>query len=318
MDKGVAMKNKKSAYEKKKKVVFLLVFFLCSVFAILLCAFYLGDLFASGEQNKFWIWFLTATFMIGILCTVSVCCVRANKDRAVKVLFSVFVLLDFSLLVLVILQKTGFFAVVRSSENLQNYLERAGIWMPLLYIALQFLQVVLLPIPSVVSTIAGVALFGAFWTTIYSMVGIMLGSIVAFFIGRKWGNKAVSWIVGADALRKWQKKVKGRDRLILTLAFILPLFPDDILCFVAGLSTMSLGYFIVMITICRSLGIAGTCYSFDLIPFTTWWGILIWCGFALLTILAFVFLYRNFEKIQAKIRAFRRKRDDDCEKKGKI
>ena len=318
MDKGVAMKNKKSGYEKKKKTAFLLVFFLCSIFAVVLCGLYLDDLFADAERNKFWVWLLTSAFMIATLCVVGVCCVCTDKDRAVKVLFSVFVLLNFSLLVLVILQKTGFFAVVNSSENLQSYLESAGIWMPLLYIALQFLQVILLPIPSVVSTIAGVAIFGAFWTTIYSMVGIMLGSIVAFLIGRKWGNKAVSWMVGMDTLRKWQKKLKERDRLILTLAFALPLFPDDILCFVAGLSTMSLGYFIVMITVCRFLGIAGTCYSFDLIPFTTWWGGLNWCAFALLTIVVFMFLYRNFEKIQAKIRGLRSKKGGDREKERKI
>ena len=115
-------------------------------------------------------------------------------------------------------------------------------------------------------------------------------------------------MVGGDSLQKWQKKLKGRDHLILTLAFALPLFPDDILCFVAGLSTMSIGYFIVMISICRLLGIAATCYSFDFIPFTTWWGVLIWCAFALTVIVAFVILYRNFEKIQAKIRVFRRKK----------
>ena len=104
------------------------------------------------------------------------------------------------------LQKTGFFDLVQSSEGLQQYLEKAGIWMPILYIALQFLQVIILPIPGIVSTMAGVTLFGPFKTLIYSLIGILLGSLTAFFIGRKLGNKAVEWIVGKETLKKWQKK----------------------------------------------------------------------------------------------------------------
>ncbi len=312
------MKNQKSVYEKKTVKAFLLVFFLCSILAIVFCAVYLADLFTSAQTNKLWVWLIAAVGVIISVCGISVWCVLTGKKRTAKMLLSFFILLDFSLFLLLTLQKTGFFNVVKSSESLQAYLERAGIWMPMIYILLQFLQVILLPIPSVVSTIAGVALFGAFWATIYSMIGIMLGSILAFFIGRRWGNKAVSWMVGADTLQKWQRKLKGRDNLILTLAFALPLFPDDILCFLAGLSTMSMGYFVVMITICRFLGIAGTCYSIDFIPFNTWWGVLIWCGFALLTILVFVFLYRNFEKIQVKITELRKKKGSKGTKKKKI
>ena len=165
--------------------------------------------------------------------------------------------------------------------------------MPIIYIALQFLQVVVLPIPSIVSTIAGVALFGAFWAMVYSLTGILLGSLLAFFIGRKFGYKAVSWMIGEDSLSKWQKKLKGKDNLFLTLAFILPIFPDDILCFVAGLSSMTMRYFLSVIFLSRVMGIFATCYSVDLIPFNTWWGILIWIAIILMVTLSFIFIYKN-------------------------
>ena len=183
--------------------------------------------------------------------------------------------------------------------------------MPIIYIVLQYLQVIILPIPTVVSTVAGVTLFGALKTTIYSLIGICLGSITAFFIGRKWGNKAVSWMIGKDVLDKWQKKLKGKDNLFLTIMFILPMFPDDILCFIAGLSSMSSSYFIGMIFLSRLLTIVGTCFSFDFIPFNTWWGILIWVIFFVFIMTIFLVAYKNIDKLQKilskKFKVFRKK-----------
>ncbi len=236
-----------------------------------------------------------------LLGALYVICVRLyfrGKERLFKTVFILYILLFFCLILCFVLQKTGFFSVIKDSASLQAYLETAGTWMPVFYVVLQYLQVVILPIPSIVSTVAGVALFGPFKTTVYSLIGILLGSLTAFFIGRKLGNKAVSWMVGDETIEKWQKKLKGKDHLILTLMFLLPVFPDDILCFVAGLSSMSFAYFTVMIVVSRVLAITATCYSINFIPFNTWWGITIWGVLLAAIVFVFVYLHRNFDKIQ--------------------
>ena len=184
-----------------------------------------------------------------------------------------------------------------NEEAFGAYMRKAGVWMPLVYIAFQFLQVVILPVPAFVSTVAGVALFGPFKAALCSFVGIISGSLVAFFIGRKIGYKAVAWMVGEESLRKWLKKVRGKDYFLLTAMFVLPLFPDDILCFVSGLSSMTWQYFVVMIVLARSIGIFATCYSVNFIPFDVWWGILIWCVLIALLITAFVLLYKNLDTL---------------------
>lgn len=79
--------------------------------------------------------------------------------------------------------------------------------------------------------------------------------------------------------------------------FVLPVFPDDVLCFIAGLSSMSLVFFLVVIVISRILAIFTTSYAIAVIPFTTWWGLLIWGIFAVLVILLFVFLYKKSDAI---------------------
>ena len=240
------------------------------------------------------------------LCGVCVWLTVTGKDSFVKSFLSVYILLLFCLALIYIFQKTGFFEVVGSAESLQAYLEKAGVWMPIVYILLQFLQVVVLPIPSIVSTVAGIALFGPFKTMLFSLIGIIPASILAFFIGRKLGKKAVSWMIGEETLKKWQIKLKGKDNLLLTSMFLLPVFPDDVLCFIAGLSSMSTKYFLIMICISRILAVSATCYSFGFIPLNEWWGLLIWGILIVLLVTAFLLVYKNFDKLNAWLKGFKK------------
>ena len=222
-----------------------------------------------------------------------------KSDGLYKLCISLYVLLTFALIVVFVMQKSGFFEMIKTPESFAQYLEKSGRWMPIAYILLQFLQVLILPIPSFVSTVAGVALFGAFPTLIYSYCAIVPASIIGFLFGRKLGRKAVVWMIGEATLLKWQEKLHGKDNLILTAMFLLPLFPDDILCFVAGLSSMSNKYFIAMIFICRLINLTGTTYSIDFIPFTTWWGILLWVILGIIFGLIFLYVYRRTDEIEA-------------------
>ena len=105
------------------------------------------------------------------------------------------------------------------------------------------------------------------------------------------------WIVGKDSLDKWLEKLKGKDYLILSLMFLLPMFPDDVLCFVAGLSSMTWKYFSVMIVITRAISVVSTAYSFEFIPFTTWWGLLIWGVLVALVLIAFWLVLKYSDRI---------------------
>jgi uncharacterized membrane protein len=62
-----------------------------------------------------------------------------------------------------------------------------------------------------------------------------------------------------------------------------------------------------MILIARIIGISTTCYSINLIPFTTWWGIAIWVLLGIAIIIGFIFINKNMEKIQRIIKNFFRK-----------
>jgi uncharacterized membrane protein YdjX (TVP38/TMEM64 family) len=293
--------NKMSREEATLSVILVFLAIACLIMGIL----FIGELNYAWIQAHFIICAAIYAFLIMLICMVGIIFLFREQKTVSKLLLSVLVLLLFSVTTAFILQKTGFFEVVDDAESLQAYLEEAGVWMPLLYVLLQFLQVVLLPIPSLVSTVAGIALFGPLKTMIYSFVGIMAGSILAFYVGRKWGKRAASWMVGEETLSKWQKKLKRKDNLFLSVMFILPLFPDDVLCFLSGLSSMTFVYFLIVVSISRILAIATTCYSVNFIPFNTWWGILIWGLILTAILLLCVFVYKNMDKIQKKWKELR-------------
>lgn len=220
-----------------------------------------------------------------------------GKQSIYRTLFSGLLLWLFFLVALGIAEWTDFITVLQSQELYRDFLMKTGAYMPYIFIALQVAQVLFLPIPGVLSILAGIQLFGAFLAAIYSFIGSIVGSLIAFFVGRKWGSKAVSWIVGEETLTTWQSRIKGKDNLLLTAMFVLPFFPDDLLCFIAGLSTMSVRYFVVMVLCARALAIFLTVYSISFIPLNTWWGLVIWGGIFIVISVSFVLLYKNLDKV---------------------
>ncbi len=253
--------------------------------------------FDTWSPALWWTVFALSTAADLAIFTVDLVFYFLKKQVVYKCCIIAYILFDFLLIGLYALLETGFMNVLRDEGSFESYIESAGSFMVVLFIVLQFLQVVILPIPSTVTVVAGAALFHPFWGSVYSLIGIVLGSLAAFLIGRYAGIRVVSWMVGKETLEKWLKKIKGKDKLLLTAMFLLPVFPDDVLCFVAGFSSMSVWYFLTVILISRVLAIFATSYSVTLIPINTWWGILIWAVLIALVIVLFVFLYKKSDAI---------------------
>lgn len=255
--------------------------------------------------------------IIGLVTIISVVCQLSDKKFVYRLTFLTLILMTAALAVLYVMQITGLWDKIDSVEDLRNYVSGFGGYAVLIFIAIQFLQVVVLPIPGFITVSVGVLLFGAFKGSVYSVIGIVSASIVAFFIGRVFGYKVAGWLVGKENLDKGLELVKGKDKVILTFMFLFPFFPDDVLCFVAGLSSMSVPYYIVMITITRIINIVVSAYSVNgsIIPYNTWWGILLWIAvFILVAALCYV-IYRHGDKIENFFKSKFSKRKNNYKKK---
>lgn len=132
---------------------------------------------------------------------------------------------------------------------------------PLAFVALQTAQVILAPIPGQLLGGVGGYLFGPFRGTVYSMAGVLLGSAVVFVAARWYGRPYVERVVDPAALDRWDGLVERTGVAGLFLCFLLPTFPDDLLCFVAGLTDIRLRTFLALVLVGRTPSFLAVAYA---------------------------------------------------------
>ena len=219
----------------------------------------------------------------------------SKKRKIIHTSIVVFVITAILVLSYFIFKWTGIWEYINSVDKIRGLILSLGFWGRLAFVFLQFLQVTFLPIPSAVSTLAGVLVFGPLQASLLSLSGIMLGSVLAFWLGRRFGRKLVSFMVGEETCHKWTNFLT-KEKYSFVVMMLLPIFPDDILCLVAGLTDMSWLFFVVTNLISRPLAIFLTCYlgSGSIIPFHGW-GLAVWAFFlvAVAVVLYLSFRYRQ-------------------------
>lgn len=140
--------------------------------------------------------------------------------------------------------------LLSDKERIVNSVRDFGFFAPLLYILLQILQTVAAPIPGQVVGTVGGYLFG-WWGVIWTIIGSAIGFFIVFNISRKFGRKLVEKLVKKEELDKFDFIAGKHAPLILFIIFLLPGFPDDTVCYLAGLTDIPIKSLMFMIVIGR-------------------------------------------------------------------
>lgn len=197
--------------------------------------------------------------------------------------------------------------IIRSTEE----------WGMVVFVLIQILQVVILPLPAVVCYVPGSNIWGPLTATLLASAGVLAGSLIAYAIGRFLGKRAAEWIAGKEAVDKYASYIGNRGKVIFLLMQILPFFPDDILCIVAGLTAMSFPFFLAAMVLVRPAIIALYCYlgTGTIIPFSGW-GIPVWIAiFAVCVVLAVLSL-KYQDRVEGWLVSKFRKKDKTTENEG--
>ena len=113
---------------------------------------------------------------------------------------------------------------------------------------------VIAPIPGGAIEWLGGFIFGVKAGFIYSMIGMTLGSWLAFTLARIFEMVTIEKFVSPGIRRKFDYLI-GHEGVILSfLLFLIPGFPKDALCYILGLTPMHLGIFLIISTIGRIPG----------------------------------------------------------------
>lgn len=175
-----------------------------------------------------------------------------SREKKIKNIL-VGILIFFLLIVGVFFIKGYFEGRFNSIETLRTYVQTFGIFAPIVLTVIQMLQVVFPVLPGFIGCAVAVGMFGAvggFWC---NYIGISVGSIVAFLLAKWFGDNLVRLMVPEEkylSCVEWVNKKKSYT-LLLFLSILLPLAPDDFLCYFSGLIGMGTKKFVWIILVSK-------------------------------------------------------------------
>jgi len=214
-----------------------------------------------------------------------------------RIILTVFVILVILTIAFFVFKKLGILNLTK--EELRDKISSTGAWCQIIFIIVSFLQVTFIPIPGAVTILTGSLMFGVWKSFLYSFVGMFLGSLFAFYLGKKFGRPLVNWIAGdKELVEHYLEKSKGKEGVVFFFMFLLPMFPDDLLCSIAGITKITWKEFIAMQIVCKPIGIIATLFfmSGEFIPYHGW-GLVVLITIAILSIVAFIICYKNADAI---------------------
>lgn len=141
-----------------------------------------------------------------------------------------------ALVILTVIFWDPILSLLSNTERVRDFVDEAGVWGALVFIGIQFLQVLIAPIPGQVVGVAAGASFGTWLGTLYALIGSLLGMWTVFVIARRLGRPFVERFIKPDLLDKFDYLTKNRGAVVFFFIILFPVFPDDIICYLVGLS----------------------------------------------------------------------------------
>ena len=160
---------------------------------------------------------------------------KVNNRTLLK--FALFIIFIFALIVFAVKYVPSLSEYAKNPIQTREYLLSFKGWGFVVYVLIQAVHVLLIVIPGDIFDVCGGYVFGVPKGTLLSMIGIMLGTVAAFYISRMLGYSFISRFIPAEKISKIGdilNSTKGtKGMLILCL---MPLIPKDLMMYIAGLT----------------------------------------------------------------------------------
>lgn len=137
---------------------------------------------------------------------------------------------------------------------LHERLQALGWLAPAVFILLQAFQVIISPIPGEATGLLGGYLFGLTLGFVYSTVGLTIGTMGAFAIGRWLGAAVVARYVPSRVAERFWFIGRAEGAILAVILYVIPGFPKDIVSYLFGISPISARTFLLVSTLGRAPG----------------------------------------------------------------
>ena len=177
-----------------------------------------------------------------------------GKKRARRIALAVLVVLALAAGVFA-LYRNGWFERIDSVEELRALIDRAGAFAGIVFFLLQMLTVIIAPIPSNVTMMAGALALGFWQAMLLGIAAIWAGSMLMFLLARRLGHRAVQRWMDHGIIENYLPVIEDKQDMFLFLTLLFPFFPDDMLCILAGLTSMPTARFAGIMLLARPWGL---------------------------------------------------------------
>ena len=176
----------------------------------------------------------------------------AKGSEWVRLILSGLVFLAFIPATILALPKVMELSDPQARLQFQQELQSLGIGGWLTFLGIQVLQVVVAMIPGEPVEILAGLLYGPLWGTLSCMLGILIGSLIVYFLVRRLGMPIVSIFMDPDKFQNlWLLKDERRFERISFLLFFIPGTPKDLLTWAAGFVRINPLRFFLIATVAR-------------------------------------------------------------------
>ena len=127
------------------------------------------------------------------------------------------------------------------TESIRGY----GLWGPAILFILFILQTFLAFIPGQALMVASGYVYGFSGGILITWASLVAGGQMAFCLARRYGRPFAERWISSSILDRWDKAAAKQCIPFFVVTLVMPLFPNDAMCYVAGLGKMSNRRFLV-------------------------------------------------------------------------
>lgn len=144
------------------------------------------------------------------------------------------------------------FSTEHGRTEIAEFVEKAGMFAPLLFILLMALQIVIAFLPGGPLEITAGVLFGGLFGTIFTVAGTILGTLAVYGLVKKFGKPLVHFFVSEEKMKKFSV-LEDENRLAfwVFVLFLIPGIPKDLLTYIVPLTKMPGKQFLLLSTLAR-------------------------------------------------------------------
>lgn len=154
---------------------------------------------------------------------------------------------------------------LQDQVKMEQWVNSLGMWGIIVFILVQITQVVIPVIPGALTTVAGIIIFGPIWGTLYNFIGIQIGSVVLFFITRRFGEPFVKMLIGERHFIRYSNfMARHQNHFNFFFGFMMafPVSPADAIVMLSALTPITFKKFFWICFFTKPISIAA--YSIGL------------------------------------------------------